>query len=101
MRAVFSIVKSCSDRNARDKQDNPQHMSENPETDVKAFSRSNPFSSLPADATRAKIHNHIESVKTTMAVVALSGAFWQPTVSSCTARLAGHPEDGDRRWVTG
>jgi hypothetical protein len=92
MRAVFSIVKSCSDRDARDKQDNPQHMSENPETDVTAFSRSNPFSSLPADATRAKIHDHIESVKTTMAAFALSAAFWLVTVVPCTARLAGIPK---------
>jgi hypothetical protein len=80
MRAVFSIVKSCRDHNARDKQNNPQHMSENPVLHAAATRRSNPFSSLPADPTCAKIHHHIESVKTTMAAVALSGAFWLVTV---------------------
>jgi hypothetical protein len=92
MRAVFSIVKSCRDHNARDKQDNPQHMSENPALRARTAMRSNPFSSLPADATCAKIHNHIESVKTTMAAFALSEAFWLVTVRPCTARLAGIPK---------
>jgi hypothetical protein len=80
MRAVFSIVKSCGDHNACDKQNNPQHMSENPVLRSAAIRRSNPFSSLPADPTCAKIRDHTESVKTTMAAFALSAAFWLVTV---------------------
>jgi hypothetical protein len=67
-------------------------MSENPANDVFSGRRSNPFSSLPADATRAKIRDHIEFVKTTMGVFALSAAFWLVTVGPCTARLAGIPK---------
>jgi len=90
MRAVYSIVKSCGDHNARDRQDNRQHITAARllrfrKGNVSVPARLQPFPPLPGDATRAKIHDHIESVKTTMAVCALSGAFWLRTVASCTA----------------
>jgi hypothetical protein len=38
MRAVYSIVKSCDDRNARDKQNNLQHMRVAMQTTAKTLS---------------------------------------------------------------